>query len=275
MDTNQVQLQPVAEIPFQTILDYMNRGFEEYIVPAQFTQTLLTYLIRVDSVDFNASRIVTVGGEPAGIALLNSRGWSTRLGAFGIFKEWRGKGIGTAFTALLLDEARKRNDRTMVLEAICENHAAIRIYQKAGFEITRKLIGFEGKELQGETCSRVRECDPRLAAQALMQLAPNLPWQVSGESLLSCTSHMRAFRYIGSIVFLHTSGETHTHIRGLTVHDEEEGRTLLKHVLALYPKHIWRLSPCFPESLLLPLLPSLGFEPLSLAQYEMRIEFER
>lgn len=275
MTAESIQLQPATEFPFQTLVEYLNRAFEEYLVPAHFTQPLLGYFIRVDSVDLNNSRVVSFEGEPAGIALLNARGWSSRLGAFGIFKEWRGKGIGSTFTTLLIEEARKRNDRSLVLEVICENHAALKMYQKAGFEITRKLIGFEGKNLAGEACSEVQECDPRLASQDLLLLQPNLPWQVSGESLLPSSSNMRAFRLGDSRLLFHVLGNTTAQIRGLSLANSPEGRRLLRHVLTLHPDLTWRLSPAFPEDLVLPLLPTLGFTILSLSQYEMRIEFER
>lgn len=180
--------------------------------------------------------------------------------------------MGAEFTTKLVEEALQRRERRLVLEVIGENQPAIRIYQKAGFEITRKLIGFEGKELKGETCTKVQECDPRLAAHTLMQFQPNLPWQVSGESLLPSSSRMQAYRLGNSLLFLQPLGETAIQIRGLYFATQAEAEALLLHAFSLYPNQTFRLSPAFPEESVLPFLPQVGFTPLALTQYEMQKE---
>ena len=269
-----LELIALNTIPFQSVLDYLNRGFENYLVPLSFTQPLLTSLIRADAIDFNTSQVVQVGGEPAGIVLIATRGWKTRLAAFGIFSEWRGKGVGAWFTQQLVEQARQRNERQMVLEVLTENHAAIHLYRQAGFQETRRLVGFAGTQMVGEVCAEVEECDPNLAARLLLATNCDLPWQVSAETLLQAGSYLRALRLGQSLVFCHSFGENDALIRGLYFSNPEEAQRLLRHAFTLYPERTWRMAPHFPEAMVLPLMTDLGMIMRPEAQFEMRLALQ-
>src|SRR5215470_9543230 len=89
-------------IEFQSLLPYslnemaelLNHAFEGYIVPIRFEPPMLAGMIRAESVDLNASRIALVDGKPAGIGLIERRGFDCRLAAMSIRTERLSKGVG-------------------------------------------------------------------------------------------------------------------------------------------------------------------------------------
>jgi ribosomal protein S18 acetylase RimI-like enzyme len=134
-------IEPASDYPLPDLVELLNRGFESYFVPIQFNVSAFLAMLRKDSVDLSASRVLLSDEEPSGIALIARRGWASRLAAMGISEGLRGRGAGTWLIEKLIQEARERQDREMVLEVIDGNEPAVRLYQKYGFQIIRRLIG--------------------------------------------------------------------------------------------------------------------------------------
>jgi GNAT superfamily N-acetyltransferase len=103
-----LDLKPASDYSLPDLLYLLNLSFEEYLVPVTFNLIQFLTMLRKDSVDLYASRVLVEDGEPAGIALIARRGWTSRLAAMGIVKEARGTGAGTRFMqALIQHEAGK------------------------------------------------------------------------------------------------------------------------------------------------------------------------
>ena len=95
----------------------------------------------------------------------------------------------------LLDEARARGDRMMVLEVIEQNPPAYALYEKEGFRALARLCGWR-RLPGGATAELSRElADISLAAASQMPSTrefPELPWQISRHAVAKLES-ARAF----------------------------------------------------------------------------------
>ena len=79
-----LQLTPASEFPISQLADLMTRSFEGYFVPINITESALLTMLKRDSIDLTFSRVLIHNDEPAGIALIARRGWTSRLAAMGI-----------------------------------------------------------------------------------------------------------------------------------------------------------------------------------------------
>jgi ribosomal protein S18 acetylase RimI-like enzyme len=139
-------------LEFPSMIDYgleraaevLARGFEDYFVRIPSTAGILLNMARADSVDLASSCVFVRDGAAVGAALIARRGWTTRLAGMAIIPEARRTGVGRAAVVYLLAEGKARSDRTMVLEVIEQNTAAVELYRACGFKEIRRLVGFAG-----------------------------------------------------------------------------------------------------------------------------------
>ncbi len=194
-------------ISIPEIAALFTRGFEGYFVPVQMTDVALQTMIRRDGVDLAESRILFKDDQPIGVALIARRGWTSRLAAMGIVTEARNGGVGTWAMKQLIEEARARAEKEMLLEVIEQNTAGVKLYQKVGFETVRRLVGYKlenppsaqggvpAAEDGGRSSFKIEEIDIRdLAKLVSAHGLKDLPWQLSGETIAQHTPPSRAYR---------------------------------------------------------------------------------
>ena len=258
------------------------RGFEDYFVRIPFTLEVLLNAARVDSVDLVSSRIFLRDGEAVGGALIARRGWTSRLAGMAIIPEARRGGVGRAAVLRLLDEAKARGDRTMVLEVIEQNSAAVELYRACGFREIRPLIGFAGPPPPAAALSSdLIEVDLRDIAGVVIRYAlPDLPWQLSGETLAQLTPPSVAYKLDGAWIALTDPSQPVVTIRGLIAEPAAVGdgtpscrgreATLLRAVMAKHPgKEEWRFSAVWPEEFAAVIAPA-GLPRTPLTQWQMQ-----
>lgn len=248
---------------FPSVLDFglepsaqvFTRGFSDYFVPIASSPAILLGMARADSVDLTASRVAVLDGKPVAAALIARRGWTSRLAGMAVVPEARKSGVGKTLMAHLLAEAKTRGERTMVLEVIEQNAPAVRLYEGCGFQKIRRLIGHAGRpEAPANATAILEEIDPReLAAIVSEQGLPDLPWQISPETIAHATPPAVAFRFGASAVLLTNPAAEVIGIRALVTRREQRGRgsslALLRAVMARYPGKEWRASAIFPEEM--------------------------
>jgi ribosomal protein S18 acetylase RimI-like enzyme len=231
-----------------------------------------------ESIDLSCSQVALLDGRAVGIALIARRGWTSRLAAMAVIPLARGKGVGSALISALLDQARRRRERAMVLEVIEDNDPAIGLYRRAGFVTVRQLASYDA----GPTPSAPAEpglggeVDLReLAGQVSAYGLPDLPWQISGESLADLGPPNVAYRWEGAYIALSSPEADTIAIRSLLVRPEARGRgrarQLLRATMARYPGKTWRVTAHCPEELG-GIFEQAGFERGTLSQFQMRIE---
>lgn len=271
-------LEPAAEV--------LARAFEDYFVRIPSTVGVLLNMARADSVDLASSCVFVRGGTAVGGALIARRGWTCRLAGMAIVPEARRTGVGRAAVAHLLGEAKARGDRAMLLEVIEQNTGAVELYRVCGFKEIRRLVGFAGPPIAVESGVPTRiehlvEVDLREVADAVTRHGlPDLPWQLSGETLAQLTPPSVGYQLEGAWIALFDPSQPVVTIRALVAAPNAVGdgtppcrdreAALLRAVMAKHPgRQEWRLSALWPEELASVIAPA-GLPRSPLTQWQMQ-----
>ena len=257
--------------------DVLARGFADYFVKIPFNVAMLLNLARGDSVDLSVSRIVVRDGSAVGAALVARRGWTNRLAAMAIIPEARRSGLGRSIVSRLLTEAKARGDRTMVLEVIEQNTAAVELYRACGVATIRRLVGFVGSVAPpgNDVPSDLLEVDLREVAAAIVRHGvPDLPWQLSGESVAQLTPPAVGYRLNNAWIAITDPTQDVVTVRALiakpTADALDREVALLRAVIAKHPgKTELRVNPVWPEELS-SAPESLGLPRHPISQWQMQ-----
>lgn len=266
---------PASDYPLPELTQLLNLSFENYLVPVAFNLSQFLTMIRKDSIDLAASRVLLVDEQPAGIALIARRGWTSRLAAMGIVQGQRSKGAGFRFMRKLIDEARERNDHAMVLEVIEQNENAVKLYQKCGFQSVRRLIGLIRKDAIEKNKTPLTAIDLREAGSLISQHGlTDLPWQLAGETIAHLNPPACAYRNGPALVVTSNLAVEHVVIWSLLVEPQARGQQLgvemLKSVIANHPGKTWHIPAIFPEEFG-KIFERAGFEQEELTQWQMKL----
>jgi len=273
-----LKLQSVLDYGLEPTVELLNRGFSDYLVPIVLDVASWLHMVGQESIDLVCSQVVQRDREAVGVALVARRGWTSRLAAMALVPSARQAGVGRWLMSQLIEQAQGRGEHAMVLEAIEGNEPAIRLYQRAGFQTVRRLVSCEAGPDVGlaTTPGLGREVDLREVAGWVSAYGlPDLPWQISGESLACLGPPNVAYAWEGAYIALSDPAADTIAIRSLLVLPEARGKgragRLLAATMARYRDKTWRVSPHCPEELG-PLFEQAGFARGSLAQVQMRIE---
>jgi GNAT superfamily N-acetyltransferase len=264
-----------TDYPLPELIEILNRGFKDYFVPIQFNISQFTTMLRKDSIDLDSSRVLLIDGETSGIALIARRGWVSRLAAMGISQPMRGKGAGSWFMDKLIQESRQRGDHQMELEVIEQNENAVRLYKKCGFQIERRLVGFIYENPAENGSSSLEEVDLREVGHIIsLHGLPDLPWQLSGETIAHMNPPVRAYRKGQAYAVISNPDVEHVVICSLLVYPEARGNGLgldmLKSLISLHNGKTWHVPAILPEELG-KVYESAGFMKEKLSQWQMRL----
>lgn len=267
---------PASEFPFSQLAELLTSGFEGYFVPINITQAVLLSMLRRDSIDLSASRILIKDDEPIGVALIARRGWVSRLAAMGIVPHARNGGAGTWAMEHLVDEARVRGDKEMALEVIEQNVAGVKLYQKVGFKIIRRLVGYKLENPQGESQEELQEIDIReLSRLVSYHGLKDLPWQLSGVTIAQHTSPARAFRLNDAYCLISNPEVEHVSISSVLVKADSQGAgqgaVLMRAVFFRFPNKIWHVPAIYPEEICA-VFDQVGMKREEISQWQMLLE---
>lgn len=260
-------LEPTAQL--------FNAAFADYFVSIQLPAAGLLAMARGDSVDLTLSRVALVDAQPAGLALIARRGWTSRLAGMALLPTARGQGHGAAFMQHLLAEARARADRAMVLEVIEQNTPAVRLYESCGFRVERRLVSYAGRPALAPSDLPLEEVDCRTVARALIADGPpDLPWQLSGETLAQMGPPLAAYRAGPAYIVISNPIAPTIAIRALVTEPsarrQGHASALLRAVMAQHPEATWRVPTLWPEELS-GLFTKLGLQREALTQWQMAV----
>jgi GNAT superfamily N-acetyltransferase len=269
---------PASDYPTPDLTQLMNLSFEEYLVPIHLDHSQFLNMVRKDNIDLQASRVLLADGQLAGIALIARRGWASRLAAMGIIKEVRGQKAGTWFMEKLIQEARERKDREMLLEVIEQNEPAVRLYKKQGFETIRRLIGLIHQDAKQDANGDLHEIDLREMGQVISQHGlQDLPWQLSGQTIALLNPPARACKSDDAYIAISDPDNEHIVIRSLLVKPSARGSGLgvemLKRVMAHHSGKIWHVPAIWPEEFGF-LFERAGFQKEKISQWQMRLNLQ-
>jgi RimJ/RimL family protein N-acetyltransferase len=129
-----------ANLTLNALADLFTRSFADYFYPGITSTQTLARRVASENIDLLRSVVLRVDGEPAGVALLARRGERTWCGGFGVTLPHRGKGHAHALAQALIEEARESDAARFSLEVLTRNDRALRVYERAGLKIVRRLL---------------------------------------------------------------------------------------------------------------------------------------
>jgi GNAT superfamily N-acetyltransferase len=134
-----VKLLPATALGLSALVEPFNAGFADYLVPMTIDESGLRDHVDTNGIDLDCSR-VAVDERAVAFALIALRGADGWVGGMGTVPSWRQRGLGERVLLAAIEAARSRGCRTVWLEVIECNLAAIRLYRKLGFEPARDLL---------------------------------------------------------------------------------------------------------------------------------------
>ena len=227
--------------------------------------------IHAQGIDLCYSRFARSAAGLCGFGYITRTGDLSRLAGMGVLAASRRTGVARGVLRHLLDEARARGDRMMVLEVIEQNPPACALYEKEGFRSVTRLCGWR-RPPSGTTTDQPQQfSEISLAAASQIPSArefPELPWQISRHAVAKLESG-RAFasdRALAVISEPTVAGPIRIHA--------VSSRQALSAVLQRHLDREFFARPLFPENFGPEIFEPLGFtkEPLTqwLMQYESR-----
>jgi ribosomal protein S18 acetylase RimI-like enzyme len=264
------------------VTDAIVHCFQGYLVPMRFTSEKYEIRFRGENLDPFASRLYYREKAPAAVVMIARRGWTSRLAAMAVAPDFRGRGLGKEVMQVALEEAVTRKDRSMLLEVIEQNQAAVSLYTGLGFHSIRRLFGYDfhpdGKSNPGSDAD-LHEIDPFFAARFIAQDGePDLPWTLMPETFAAATLPVHAF-HLDQIAFAIISdpdGEKIL-IRALLVRKAHRrqgwGSRILGALEARFGDRSLTIPGLVPENLAPGLFQRDGWRKQSLNQCEMKKEF--
>jgi ribosomal protein S18 acetylase RimI-like enzyme len=280
VDLSSLTSRPVAGCTSTEGVEALSRGFEAYIVPARFTVPGYERRFRAENLDPFSSRIYFHGDEPMAVLLVTRRGWTSRVGAMGVAREARGRGLGRRVLAEAVDDARARGDRRMLLEVFEENAAAVALYTGFGFRTTLRMVGYErAPAAPGAPEATLSPMDPRAFARMVAEEgAPELPWMLHPETLAAYTAPSRAWRMDDAAAALVTETDERMVLHALVVRRKARrrgmGTRLLRALAAAHPGRPWLAPQLMPQDLAPEFWRAAGWTCHPLRHLEMALDLE-
>ncbi len=135
-----INLIPASQYSITELTESYNQTRVDYMVPMPMNPARLAEYIHVYDVSLEQSLVALDNGRMVGLGMLGlrpQRSWITRLG---LIANIRGKGIGHALMAGLLENSDRLNTPHNLLEVIKGNTPAYNLFLKLGFENIRELL---------------------------------------------------------------------------------------------------------------------------------------
>jgi ribosomal protein S18 acetylase RimI-like enzyme len=269
-----MELHPALKLDYHALAALFSRAFDGYAVAIAMDGASLEARARVEAIDLAASAVIVLEGELAGLVLVSRRGRAARVAAMGIVPHARAQGLGARVLAQVVAGCRARGDRTLSLEVIEDNVAAVKLYRSAGFEARRRLVGWtrpaQPSRVEPAALDEVEPAD--IARLIATDGEPDLPWQMASETIAQLATPHRAFRLGEAFAVVRTDSPSIA-LRSLIVaRDARRGghaTRLLRALCAAHPGLPVRVPAIVPERG--SFFPSLEFTREAVTQLEMRL----
>lgn len=157
-----IKVEHLEEGRFDEFIVAQNRIFEDYIIPIRSSRQFFTDFLRSVGGDMRNVLVSLDGDRMVGYVnpvVDGDEGW---IGGIGILPSHRGKGIGTKMMLVAEQECRDKGVREMSLEVIEGNDRAKALYERLGYNGTRRYLTAEGRPVRFEGFGPM----PEPAAQA-------------------------------------------------------------------------------------------------------------
>lgn len=276
------------------ILNTHNDAFSDYEVPMQLSLEVFRYFNRRRGVRYDLSIGAVEGKRLIGFILNAVDFWNGKLTAYdcgtGVIPEFRQKGIANQIFSELLPHLRVEKVEQYLLEVIQTNTAAVKLYKKRKFLITRE---FDCLVVEKKKLAEIFQNDQKMVlsiiydirdietidwkmAKRFWNFSPS--WQNSDSSIQRVND---SFHYLGAFYQKELVGyivlEQHGGVTQIAVHPKHRNRyigaNLLKRVIEkfLNVEKFNIINVDTQNTKLLNFLQKFGFQTFT-TQYEMILE---
>lgn len=270
------EIVPAHDLSFAEQAQIFNRAFAGYLVKfPEMDAAGVAQFMRPQGVDLCYSRFVRVNGELAGFGCINRTGNITRLAGMGVVPEARRTGAATFLLSHLLEEAKWRCDRVMVLEVFEQNVPALALYRRHQFREVTRLFGWRGKPTSTKAVpANLEEISIIEVTQTLCKTDyPDVPWQVS-RYVVAKLPEGRAYKIGTTCAVIGNPSASPIRIYALlgsANSDSVAKRDILIALSHKFPEAEFFAAHLFPEEFIEVFEP-LGFKREPLNQFLMRRE---
>ena len=192
----QFTVQTAADLSIDELAEAMNSVYQGYVMPIQVNGDWMATHVEANDIRLDASPVWREDGRIVGMALVGVRGERSWIGGFGIVPEWRGKRLAGPLLDATLAAALATGASTIQLEVITTNAAAIYVYKRGGFVVTREVGVYQRDPHQAavadEPSSVVEAADSSVVLSNRKRLGGSpLAWQRES-SVSAATTNMEA-----------------------------------------------------------------------------------
>jgi GNAT superfamily N-acetyltransferase len=133
-----------SELCFNEAISLWNESWNYYFVDMKMDLNRFLQKVTLENISLEDSVVAQYEGKLAGFVLnsfrtINGKNYAWN-GGTAVVPEFRGMGIGKKLIAVTLEIYDERKVDVALLEAIQENAAGVRLYEKMGYEIFDELI---------------------------------------------------------------------------------------------------------------------------------------
>ena len=275
---------PLSRFSLSEQVDAFHAAFSNYFLPIQLTEDSLARKILNDRIDLERSVAAVESGKLCGFIYQGFGEWEGESAVYnagtGVLPEARGKSLTRNMYEYTLPQLKERQVKTMVLEAIEANHAAIHIYKSVGYAVTRTLTSWRMVIPPRATTKLALELDlpeelSLVVPDGWATISPS--WQFMQEALESDVARIRRLearykqRLVGVCFFL----PQHTRILQMAVDPDHRGkgigRAMMDYIFRFEGKpHIVNVEACDELNVF---FKACGFQPF-IQQVEMVARLE-
>lgn len=143
-----MEIRTLENTSITEILDCFNEAFSDYLIPTHISLPQIENKILSENIFLEHSIGVfdkrLVGFILHGYDVLNDRKTLYNAGT-GVIPEYRGQRLTEKMYSFGLSRFKAAGIKDIVLEVITENHRAIKVYKRIGFDIKRTLNCYKGE----------------------------------------------------------------------------------------------------------------------------------
>lgn len=146
-----IQFQSLQHTDPEIIRHCFNDCFKDYFVPFQLSSEQFQNKLLTEAIDLSLSFGAFENGALQGLILhgidtIDNTRVAYNAGT-GLLPSARGKSLSLSLYEYSIDQLRKAGIEKTMLEVFQQNKAAINIYQRAGFNISRVINSYKGKPI--------------------------------------------------------------------------------------------------------------------------------
>lgn len=192
-----MQIKNLSSIPFEKVVDCFLQAFKNYFVSLPDDVDYWRNRFAAVKVDWALSFGMFDGDKLVGYIINGIGDHNGKLTAYntgtGVLEEYRGRQIVDQLYDHAFPVFKKRGIQKCLLEVICENSRAIKVYERTGFEVLRKLCSYSGTISSKDSSIFVEKVDYRKILDLNLYNPAYYSWEGSAETILNLGDRVETY----------------------------------------------------------------------------------